>query len=96
MGMGMGVAVVVRLLPLAQRPQIKVRLQQLALQLTALLDDRLLQPVMGQRRGRRAGELSDETVEGVPRLRKDVSGDLGVVRCLHRALLPPGTCGWHL
>ncbi|MFB4273565.1 hypothetical protein [Nonomuraea sp. GTA35] len=85
-----------RLLLLAQRPQIKVCLQQLALQLTALLDDRLFQSVMGQHAGRRVGELSDEPVEGVLRLRKDVSGQAGVVRCLHRALLSPGTCGWHL
>jgi hypothetical protein len=44
---------------LAQRPQIKVRLQQPALQLPPLLDDRLLQPVMGQRPGRRIGEVSE-------------------------------------
>ncbi|GAA1647278.1 hypothetical protein GCM10009733_050430 [Nonomuraea maheshkhaliensis] len=46
---------------------------------------------MGQHAGRRVGELSDEPVEGVLRLRKDVSGQAGVVRCLHRALLSPGT-----
>ncbi|RVX44885.1 hypothetical protein EDD27_7650 [Nonomuraea polychroma] len=40
----------VHLLPLAQRPQVKVRLQQLALQLTPLLDDRVLQLIMRQRR----------------------------------------------
>jgi hypothetical protein len=87
----------VHMLPLAQRPQVKVRLQQLALQLTPLLDDRVLQPVMRQRRGCRSGELSDQTVERVPRLRKDVSGDVCVLRCLHRALLSfRARFGWHL
>lgn len=43
------------LLPLAQRPQIKVRLQQQASQLTPPLDERFLQPIMRQRLGRWVG-----------------------------------------
>src|SRR5690606_40663771 len=81
------------LFQLAQRAQVKVGLQQQALQLPALLGDGLLQPVMGKCPDLRVGEVSDEPVEGVLRLLQVVSGGLGVVRCLHRALPSSGT-GW--
>lgn len=58
-------ASVAYLLQLAQRAQVKVGLQQQALQLPALLGDDLLQTVMGKRPGLRVGEVSDEPVEGV-------------------------------
>jgi hypothetical protein len=74
--------------PFTLGAQVQVDLQQPAQQLTPGLGEHLLQPVMGERAGRGVGELSDQTVEAVLRLRKAVSRHGCVMRFCHRACVP--------
>lgn len=70
--------------------KVQMGLQQQPQQLTALLLDHLLKPIMRKGRGLGAGELSEETIEGIDRRCKDVSGRACTVRLHRRALLVGG------